>query len=146
MRFFLPDTITGRVPGWNQRIYGAEAAAELANNLRVGVVECDLQARGEYFLHGGQPIIAIRQGLGQGLRLWVILHEIGHHLLHAPVPHKFSPSITQKQDAEANFFAAVALMPGWLCSGSTPAEIAAAFDYPAEIIEIRRQISELFKI
>jgi Zn-dependent peptidase ImmA (M78 family) len=146
MSHILSQIIKKKLPEWNERIFAYDNLQPLCRGSGVGLIEAPIRAKGEYTSHDGVPIIILKRGLAQKMRLWVGLHELGHHLLHYPSAHSFSKGIYSKVDREANFFAAIAMMPTELCRTATPAEIAAEYDYPPEIIQIRLEISENLRI
>lgn len=144
MSHILSTIIKKKLPQWNERIFNNDDLPLLASETKVGLIEAPIKHKGEYTCRSGFPIIVLKQSMPRALQLWVGLHEIGHHLLHYPTAHRFSKSIYSKSDSEANFFAAIAMMPTELCRIMTPAEIAEHYGYPTEIIEIRRLITENF--
>lgn len=146
MSHILSAIIKKKFPLWNQRIYKFEDMPELCREARTSFIEAPIRHKGEYTMHGGYPMIIVRKGLKYQWRLWVAMHELGHHLLHYPTAHRFSRSIYTKADREANFFAAVAMMPTLLCRQMTPDEIHEHYGYDPAIIEIRREITEQFRI
>ena len=146
MSHILSQLIKQKLPEWNEIIISEDRFLAACERLRVRIVEWPIRSRGEYIVEDGLPLILLRKGLDDRLRHWVGVHELGHHLLHYPATHRFSKSIHSRMDREANFFAAIALMPTELCRVMTPGEIAGEYDYPKEIIEIRRKISENYQI
>lgn len=102
--------------------------------------------KGEYVIYDAIPFILLRPDLKREMKLWVGLHEFGHHLLHYPVNHRFSKGIVRKMDREANFFAAIALMPTWLIASKTLGEIIEEYNYPKQLIRIRKEIYDTYKI
>lgn len=146
MSHILFHIIKKKLPNWNSRIYSYADIPVLCRETRVGFVEGPTKYKGEYRFHDGYPIIVVRNGIRDRLRDWIAFHELGHHLLHYPSTHKFSKSIFTKADREANFFAAIALMPTLLCRAMTPGEIAVEYGYPTELIEIRVEISTHFQL
>lgn len=141
MSHILSQIIKRKLPEWNEVVFNESLAQLACERLLVRVAEWNIRARGEYLIENGVPFILLRKGLSERMRLWVWLHELGHHLLHYPATHRFSKSTHTRMDREANFFAAIALMPTSLCRIMTPAEIAAEYNYPDEIIEIRREVA-----
>lgn len=144
MPTMLAKIIRKKLPVWNTRILGYGDMPELCRMAKCGFIEVPAKFRGEYKIIGETPIIVIRDDLKNELRSWVALHELGHHLLHYPASHTFSRGVYCKADFQANFFAAVALMPTLMCREMTAAEIIAHYDYPKEIVEIRLRISYHF--
>lgn len=146
MSHTLTEVIKYKIPEWNCKIFSLEDIPGLCNALKVGYVEAAIAPLGEYVIYNGIPIIVVKKNLGRPLSLWVVLHELGHHLLHHPLTHHFSKTSLSRLDYEANFFAAIAMMPTHLCRAMSPSEIKEFYGYPEKIIEIRREITELFKL
>lgn len=146
MSYILSQILKKKVPEWNDEVLTEASFYRICERLRVGIVETDTRASGEYTVHAGRPIIILSSRIKQQMRAWVMFHELGHHLLHYPATHRFSKSIFSRIDRESNFFAAIALMPTRIITGKSKAEIRADFAYPQEIIEIRYEISLSFGI
>lgn len=146
MSHILTQIIKRKLPEWNERIISETGLIDACDRLRVRLVEWPIRSRGEYIVENDVPLILLRKGMKESVRHWVGLHELGHHLLHYPATHRFSKSVHTRMDREANFFAAIALMPTMLCRVMTPDEIAAEYRYPLEIIQIRRDIAENYRI
>lgn len=136
------------MPVWNDLIFDEDAVDHLLQVFELPVVEdSKARAKGEYFVDDdGFSFIIIKPNSKNPMKLWIILHEIGHHLLHHPVNHKFSKGTKRKMDREANYFAAFALIPTRLIEEKTFEEIAEEYNYPKALIKIRKEILEAYKI
>jgi len=147
MSYILSQILKKKVPEWNEQIITENLFYSICSRAEVGFIESDdAKAQGEYIVHEGVPIIILSKRTKPQMRPWIMLHELGHHLLHYPTMHRFSKSIFSRIDRETNYFAAIGLMPTWLVKAKTPGEIAAEYGYPKEIIEIRREITVNFGI
>lgn len=146
MAHILSSIIKKRFPLWNERIFQYDDLPTICSELQAGYIEAPVRHRGEYTVYNGVPFVIVRSDLSEAMKAWVGLHEIGHHLLHFPTSHKFSKSINTKADREANFFAAIAMMPTELCRRTTPADVEEQFGLPPEIVAIRREITEVYRI
>lgn len=151
MSFILSQIIKKRLPEWNERIFSAADLDWLQSRLQVRIVERnEFRRRGEYTLKERNnkifPFILIKKTVNLKDKIWIAYHEIGHHLLHHPVPHKFSKSLVKKMDREANYFAAIALMPTRLIAEKTFGEIVEEYGYPKKLIQIRKDIWEAYRI
>jgi Zn-dependent peptidase ImmA (M78 family) len=78
------------------------------------------------------------------MHAWIFLHEIFHRRAHFQAMSHFSPLMEEKNDAEANFFAAVALMPRWSLRHRTVDDICAEYELPRPLVEIRKSIAERY--
>lgn len=147
MSFILSQILKKKVPDWNKIIWNDDKFAITCEEAKVRVVEDEtLKHKGEYTIYKDVPFIALRKGLKPPMRLWVGMHELGHHLLHFPVNHRFSKGIFRRMDREANFFAAIALIPTWMVESKTLGEIVEEYNYPKELIIIRKEIYEAYGI
>ncbi|MBS1793373.1 MAG: ImmA/IrrE family metallo-endopeptidase [Acidobacteria bacterium] len=147
MSFILAQILKKKVPGWCEKVFIEDEVLQICQHWKVRPFKDEtIKAKGEYTIHEKQAFILYRPGLKREIFVWVLLHELGHHLLHAPVSHKFSRSIYRRMDREANFFAAIALMPTWLVESKTWGEIIEEYNYPLELIKIRKEIYDTFKI
>lgn len=144
------------MPEWNERVHGADELDGLSQTLKVPIIEdATAKSKGEYLIINGEPMILLKPNLKCTDKLWAAYHEIGHHLLHHPVPHRFSKGIKRRMDREANFFAAVALIPTQLIEEKAKEDlsvdealgaIAEEYNYPKELIAIRKEIYETYRI
>lgn len=146
MAHMLSQLIKKKLPEWNECVFSVDDLPEMCARLKCGYLLAPIRAKGEYIQHGEFPFVIVQEGLKRPMKSWVGTHEVGHHILHYPSEHKFSRSTFSKADREANFFAAIALMPTWMCHAMTPDEIIAEYDYPKQIVEIRLEISQFMNI
>lgn len=147
MSFILSQILTKKVPDWNKTVWTEDKFSQECVRHKVRIVEDEnLKVKGEYTVYKDVSFIALRPKLKNNIKLWVIAHEFGHHLLHYPVTHKFSRSIFIRMDREANFFAAIALIPSSLVTTKTLGEIMEEYNYPKELIIIRKEIWDVYKI
>ncbi|HUF02816.1 MAG TPA: ImmA/IrrE family metallo-endopeptidase [Aridibacter sp.] len=107
----ISQIILKKLPDWNTRVFVLEDFYKICEKDGVVVLEQDIRSRGEYSVVDKRPIIVLRAGLNEQLKAWIAFHELGHHYLHYPAPHRFSRGTYRKMDREANFFASVALIP-----------------------------------
>lgn len=146
MSFILSQILKKKVSFWNSRVLTEDDFFLICEQTKCSVIESAIKSKGEYLIYQGKPFIIFRKGLKGTLRLWVGLHELGHHLLHYPVNHRFSRGTIHRMDREANFFAAIAMMPTALITQKTLDEIVEEYNYPREIVLIRKEIYENFRI
>lgn len=102
--------------GWNEKAFTETDILRLCRRERIKIVEYQLTASpGFYYVCKGRPFITIDSRLRGTRCLYVMLHELGHHFLHVPPgmigAHFFRLRPGTKQEHEAEFFAAVALIP-----------------------------------
>jgi Zn-dependent peptidase ImmA (M78 family) len=133
-------------PHWNTRIVTEREVRAYCKKKGVQIVEGDVGVEGLYVIYGGVPFIVLHPALKGAMRLWVLLHELAHHLSHVPGMQLFDKSYESKADFQANFIAAVAMIPLPLMEKMTYGEIQEEYDYPTELMEIRRYIYAEFKI
>jgi Zn-dependent peptidase ImmA (M78 family) len=147
MSFILSQILKKKIPEWNEIVFTEDDVLRICDAQKVRPFkDITIKAKGEYTIHEGRPFILYKPNLKRNEFPWIILHELGHHLLHYPVSHKFSKGIYRRMDREANFFAAIALIPTWLVQSMTWGEIMEEYNYPKELIIIRKEIYEAYGI
>lgn len=107
----ISQIILKKLPDWNTRVFDLEDFYKICERDGVTVLEQSIRSKGEYLVAGKRPFIILRSGLKEQMKAWIAFHELGHHYLHYPAPHRFSRGTYRKMDREANFFASVALIP-----------------------------------
>jgi hypothetical protein len=108
------ETFKRLIKGWDERAFTEKDFYRLCNRFGILVFEEnpeDMDQAGMYTVVEGIPVIFIDKTLRGLKRLWVMFHELGHHLLHTPETCFFSDSTVNKAQSEANAFAACALIP-----------------------------------
>lgn len=143
MSFVLASILKKKIPYWNEIPFTEDLFYQACKETAVAVIDADIRSKGEYAILRSKSFIVLRHGLTGPLRLWVGLHELGHHLLHAPVTHRFSRGTVRRMDREANFFAAIAMIPSRLVERSVT---NVDLDHPRGLIEIRKEIVTAFGI
>lgn len=132
------------IDGWNIRPLILEDVIEFCRKHSIYIKQDENQIDGElvYYTKGEKTytFILISPFLDAGMRLWVLWHEIAHFILHYPAAAKFSNACTDKCDSEANFVAAIAMMPRKAIEGKTTSEVIHEFGYPRALVELRYQI------
>lgn len=147
MSSILTDIIKKKVPFWNDKIITEDDLHRLCRLSQARYFEDeDMKGRGEYLIYENTPFVIVNKNLKREMKLWVGLHELGHHLLHYPVNHKFSAGTRRKLDREANYFAAIALIPTELVKSMTWGEIIEEYNYPKILIRIRKEINTAYRI
>jgi Zn-dependent peptidase ImmA (M78 family) len=141
MSQILCSLISKKLPDWNTRVFTEDDALTICRAEGVCVSEQDIRSRGEYLMYKDAPFIVVKRALRRNWRAWVIWHELGHHWLHYPGPHAFSRHTRRKMDWQANFVAAIALIPTVLWESSTPADIMVEYGYPKELLKLRAAIN-----
>jgi Zn-dependent peptidase ImmA (M78 family) len=105
-----------------------------------------LRWKGYYATVDGVPTIVINRELRGIMRLRVLLHEFGHHLLHAPETCFFSDSSVEKTEVEAEVFALVALIPKQMIRKMMSWNLFEDDLLPVELLRQRLKILELYGI
>jgi Zn-dependent peptidase ImmA (M78 family) len=147
MSLILSQIIKRKLPGWNELVFTLDDFDLIAERMQVRVIEtASARANGEYLVYQGKPFIVFREGLKRSVKLWVAYHELGHHLLHYPASHRFSRGTWRKYDREANYFAAIALIPTKLIAEMPLSEIQEQLGYDNKLIGVRKEIYEAYRI
>jgi Zn-dependent peptidase ImmA (M78 family) len=138
--------------GWNRRAFTEEDISRICRREKIELVEYPLSGSpGSYMRVGGRSVIAVDSRLRGVRRLYVLLHELGHHLLHVPpdatVAYFFQLKPDSKQEHEAEVFAAVALLPEpllrrLLAEGSDFDEAG----FTKDVVEFRLKVLDLYGI
>lgn len=134
---FLSELAHKRLEGWNEKVLNEDAGLHYCRQNKICVVDDRREEYGRIVFYKGYAFILINPKLELAMRTWVLFHEIGHFILHSPHSSKFCPLLKRKSDREANYVAAVAMMPKAAIEGKTFAEIQEEFGYPDELITIR---------
>lgn len=147
MSYILTSIIQKKIPFWNERVFTEDDLLNLCQIHHARHYEDEeMKGKGEYTIHKGVCFVVVNKNLKSPEKLWVGLHELGHHLIHYPVPHRFSKGTKRRMDREANFFAAIALIPTSLIQDKSWCEIMEEYNYPRELIEIRQDIFDGYRI
>lgn len=97
--------------------HGTRSALTLAEDLDMTIIEAPFEKqKGVYILIEDLPYIILNQDLSDEMRNIVILHEIGHHLLHREIANAFHETnlfdmSCHNMEYEANLFAAQVMLP-----------------------------------
>jgi len=106
--------------------------------------------RGYYSSSKGKHYIAIKEGMPGFQTLFVMFHELGHYLMHAPgglSEAKFSGKQGDtREEREADAFAYCALLPLDLLSNLTPQELVEVEGYPAWFLMRRLAVYDRYGI
>lgn len=137
---FLTNLLKKHFPKWNKVIHTEDDAREFCKKNKVCICETTKVNFGKYTQYKGYDFILINPKLSPAMRLWVLWHEIAHFLLHSPETSNFSQSTIRKNDREANWVAAILLMPKNLIKNKTRTALQEEYGYLAELIEIRKYI------
>lgn len=146
MSLILSQLIKKKLGSWNTRPHTLEDFYEICDVKGVEVEEQNIRKRGEYFVFDNVPRIIISSQMKDPMKHWIAFHELGHHLLHYPIPHSFSKGTVRKMDFEANFFASIALIPTSIVRELSTNELAGEHDFHRELVDIRIKYFEGWRI
>lgn len=140
----LPRIARRIFPEWNVRIYSPDEAEYYCQTKNIQVREGNDEEvdYGLYTVYKKVEFIILNKFLDPEMRSWVFLHEIYHSAAHAPATSLFSPSMESKNDAEANIFSSVSLMPRPLLENYTVDEICHCFHIPRPLVLIRKWVAD----
>lgn len=142
---FLSDIAEKHILGFNTVRQTEESALNFCRFNKIHIVEDGRVSYGKLKFHREYVFILINPKLEAAWRLWVLWHEIGHFILHAPETSNFSESMRRKKDSQANYIAAVSLIPLHLVKTKTFGELQDEFGYPMPLIKIRKDIFDTEK-
>lgn len=143
---FLSQVAKDKIEELNERVQHEDKALEFCSRHKIYIVEDRRQKYGKLKFYKGYVFLLINPDLSKGWRLWVLWHEIGHFIFHSPRSSSFSISTKRKNDREANYVAALVLIPKDIIEMFTPGEIQEEYGYPMELIQIRLDICRKEKI
>lgn len=135
----------------NRHVFSVDDVRRLCQKEGVEIVEADIEQDGFYLKCLGTPTIYVSCRL-RGLRwLYVVLHELAHHLLHASDYQNAAFFCIEGQDSkqhhEAEAFALLAMLPESflrrLLAGDLLNELE---DYPKEIIKRRLRLLDIYNV
>jgi Zn-dependent peptidase ImmA (M78 family) len=136
--------------GWNERPLTETDLHELCRARNVTVLELPLRISGFYFCAKSEHFIAVNSKLPPSQKLFVMFHEFAHFLMHAPESgpaaafHRIGG--VSKCEAEADLFAACALIPRDWILHRTDRDLASEEGIDAGIIARRKTIFRLYGI
>ena len=145
----MDDDKISRVAGRYVRRYGTADPERLAHLLGIRIIETDFATlKGVYKVIKRNAFIFIKADLDPVMRKIVLLHEIGHHVLHrkeAQVFQEFSlftDMAVNRMEYEANLFAAEISLPDdeileYISQGSGAEFIAAAMGSDINLVALK---------
>ncbi len=142
---FLPDLARDIFPDWNIRPQTYIDCKEYCDRHQIWLIWCDDEQEeyGCYMVStDDQEIIVLNKNLDPIMLLWVFLHEIFHRRAHYPNTSHFSPQMNCKNDAEANDFAAAAMMPRPLIEGEDMETLINLYQFPSQLVQIRKMMAD----
>jgi Zn-dependent peptidase ImmA (M78 family) len=134
--------------GWNERQFNEEDFYRLCRRYKAKPIEMPLKVPGFYMLCKGKSYIYTDSRLRGFRRLHVAFHELGHHILHAPIASTrasfFRLKPNSKDEYEAEIFSAVALIP----EPSLRRMLAEEIDdeYVGDVLNFRLKVLDLHNI
>lgn len=132
-------------PHLNERPVTEREIRRVAKKVGVEIVEGDVGPPGLYLPYGWAFFIVIHPGLTGVMRLWVLMHELSHHLLHDAGMQLFDPRFETKADRQVNFISALALLPLEVVKTKTFSELLEE-GYPRELLWLWKEIYEQSKV
>src|SRR5207237_646588 len=100
---------------WNESGFDETKLFRVCESLDVDVIEEPLETSGFYYRLLGRDFIVVNSKLAGFEKLFVLLHELGHFLLHVPrsgpAASFFEVDRTTRREREADIFALCALLP-----------------------------------
>lgn len=135
----------------NRRVFTQDDVYRICEELTVQIEEAEIEQEGFYLKVQGNATIYVNNNL-RGLRwLYVALHELAHHLLHASNYQNAAFFCLARQDSkqhhEADAFALLAMLPEpflrRLLAGDLLNELE---DYPKELVIKRLRLLDLYGV
>ena len=144
---FLFDKISELNIGWNERPLTESEFYRVCRCNKIQVQEMPLRVSGFYYRVKGRDFIAIDSKLVGAKKLFVMYHELGHFLFHAPesgaTANFHGIGRKTRPEDEADLFAICALLPTTLIKDRNLGEwIDEGFS--AELIDLRREVIDRY--
>ena len=128
--------------------HDTRSGTALAEALDMTIIETSFkEQKGVYICIEDLPYIILNQDLSDEMRNIVILHEIGHHLLHREIANAFHETnlfdmSCHNMEYEANLFAAQVMLPDdetieYIKSGYTISQIAAVMNSDVNLVAMK---------
>ena len=128
--------------------HDTRSGTALAEALDMTIIEASFkEQKGVYICIEDLPYIILNQDLSDEMRNIVILHEIGHHLLHREMANAFHETnlfdmSCHNMEYEANLFAAQVMLPDnetieYIKSGYTISQIAAVMNSDVNLVAMK---------
>lgn len=140
----ITEAVSKHFPQLNKRRHVERDAYEFCERNGIIVHETLLiNDLGEYRMHKGVPFILLNKFITDRYRTWVLFHEIAHYILHPTEISNFSDEVTKrKAEKQANFVAALLMMPKPFIRKKTLAEIQDELGCARKIILYRKDICD----
>ena len=130
------------------KVHGTRDASSLAKALDITIMPRNFTTqKGAYIYIARNPYILLKNDLPEPIRSIVILHEIGHHMLHKDIAKSFKEfnifdMTGNVMEYEANLFAAQIMLPDpdvidYMKQGFTVAQIAAAMSSDINLVALK---------
>lgn len=133
--------------GWGKKVLTYEDFERIAAAKHIWIYKVKMRHDdGLHYVHRGvQPVIVLNKDLAPGDLVWKAFHELSHALLHPTGLYYFTEGTTEKADYEANFIAAIALIPTPIFETKTFEEIQEEYGYPNELKWPRKEYYERYR-
>lgn len=128
-------------PGWNVRIFTEADFYKHCDGASIFVREVPLEQPGLYI----HPQIFINDKLRSAEKLFVSFHELAHHWLHPPGVQMFR-GWRGRVELEADAVAVCCLIPKTILTHYWPSEIAELYGYPHDLITLRCEVFDRYRI
>jgi Zn-dependent peptidase ImmA (M78 family) len=138
--------ITDRTPlEWNVRVLTEDDFYQYCDESGIIVIEAQIEQPGLYMMCDGHPQIFINDKLRGVERLFVGFHELAHHWLHPPGVRMFF-GLSKQIEIEADAVAVCCLIPKTILTHYWPSEIAELYGYPPDLVGLRCEVFDKWKI
>ncbi len=133
-------------PEWNIRVFTEDDLHYYCDQAGIEIIERPLEQPGTLIPRDdGKLQLFLNSEMRGAERLFVALHELGHHFLHSP-GIQFFLGWDQLSETEADIFAACAMIPITVLKNYWPSEVAELYGYPSGLVDLRWEIWERWGI
>jgi Zn-dependent peptidase ImmA (M78 family) len=132
-------------PEWNIRVLTQDNFDHYCDQAGITVREVPLEQPGLYIPGNGRPQIFLNDELRGAERLFIAFHELAHHWLHPPGVRMFF-GWAKQIEVEADIVAVCCLIPRTVLTHYWPSEIAELYGYPHDLVRLRCEVFDRWKI
>lgn len=138
-------TMQKYVPAFNRKVLTEDDGYLFCEKHNISVLESEhIDGEGMFIVYKGHSFIFLSKFLKQSHRAFVLWHEIGHAILHYPLPCGFSFQAKRKIEKEAEIVACMSIVPLPLLVYKLH-ELHEEYGIPIEVILRRKEIFDLYQ-
>jgi Zn-dependent peptidase ImmA (M78 family) len=128
--------------GWNSEIIGYGDVLAACKRNKITLLEHDMKLPGLYYFHEGKPYIVQSKSNKGIFRIYVCCHELVHYNLDlAHICCYADISGTELIECRAHVVASCSIIPAPMLEEFTNHQLESFFNYPRDLVQLRRAVS-----